>query len=739
MDREASDEGRSKAGIHESYDMTFDGIRMLQIWNPLFETGPENPDLQEQLELYQQERHNPVPVQEQKSAALMMLGAGSWFALSYFEDEGLKRFSSAITNITNILHNQDLPAFGTGPMNEFDGAGAEVFIAPVAPPIYDELPERRKTPEGIHPGEVEAIDEYLSSIEADMKISLLWSFLALTRDDPDAIVDRFETGFHVIDTVAEVKAHILLNLRCNAKLNRLQGSSHDRTCCTEYHSESFVQSGLIALGLFYVLACIVCEILELWMGHAPRWPLLSMDVGIFVTALLCCYYADRTHLFAKGTKQLIGWEFGTLVGLATSVGLMSIRKAQKPSKPEAPPSEESQPLLSRDQTDEWKGWMQAIILIYHWCGASKSLGIYIMVRLLVASYLFQTGYGHTLYFLTKKDFSFKRVASIMLRLNLLSCALPYFMNTDYMLYYFAPLVSFWFMIVYITLAVGSKYNTSLRILLWKIAFSSVVVSVILLATPLPRWTFSVLKAVFQINWDLHEWEFRACLDALVVYVGMLSAIVYLQLKQYSPSFVDRCSVAVVGLVAIPGYWYVCRTTFNSKQSYNQWHPYISYVPILAFIAMRNVSNRVRSYYSKAFAWLGQCSLETFTLQFHLFLAADTKGILLLDIFEGAGSRWIDLALIVPVFLWLSWRVAGATSYITKLFTDEGLRADDADDAGDAEMAIWTEPLRASPSSFSDSCGLWTAQLFQHSKSLVNDLRVKVAALLGLMWLLNLVS
>jgi hypothetical protein len=297
----------------------------------------------------------------------------------------------------------------------------------------------------------------------------------------------------------------------------------------------FAQLGLVAVGIVYVLACIACEALDLWAGRASQWPLLNMDVGIFFTALLCCYYADRTHLLAKGSKQLISQEFSVLAGLAAFIGLVAIRKS---SKPQSPGSQESQPFLSRDQTDEWKGWMQAIILIYHWCGASKSLEIYIVIRILVAAYLFQTGYGHTVYFLAKKDFSFKRVTSVMLRLNLLTCALPYLMNTDYMFYYFAPLVSFWFMVVYITLAIGSKHNHSLRVLLWKIAISLVIISVVLLATPLPRWTFAILRSVFRIDWDLHEWEFRVCLDAVIVYIGMLAAIVYLQ-NQPLPPFPRR--------------------------------------------------------------------------------------------------------------------------------------------------------------------------------------------------------
>jgi hypothetical protein len=46
--------------------------------------------------------------------------------------------------------------------------------------------------------------------------------------------------------------------------------------------------------------------------------------------------------------------------------------------------------LNREQTEEWKGWMQVLFLLYHYFKASE---LYNAIRLFIAAYVWMTGFG----------------------------------------------------------------------------------------------------------------------------------------------------------------------------------------------------------------------------------------------------------------------------------------------------------------------------------------------------------
>lgn len=428
-----------------------------------------------------------------------------------------------------------------------------------------------------------------------------------------------------------------------------------------------------------------------------------------------------------------------------------------------------QPFLSRHQTDEWKGWMQVIILVYHYTGASKVLAIYEFVRLLVASYIFMTGFGHTVYFYRKSDYSLRRCAAVLIRLNMLSCVLPYIMKTDYMFYYFAPLISFWYVVIFLTMAAGHSRNDSLAFLLVKIFIAASLTSTLIMVPGMFELVFEILQKCCNIHWNVEEWRFRLQLDSYIVYIGMFCGIGFVRITDalraehledgtlgdlicqlfWLLSILARAIACVV-----PPIYYLFGRQAPNKYAYNEWVPYVSAAPILSFVIFRNISRRTRNSHSSIFAWIGRHSLETFTLQFHIWLAADTKGLLALGVLDtlagGArGGRVADLLVLTVIFFWVCWHVGAAIQTLTSWIIDPSEGREDL--VVDESVNIVEERFPGTKSRedlrplghISRIAGRVGAEAIRsaiRSKRFVaGDLRVRLGVILGIMWMLNVVS
>ncbi|KAI0830580.1 O-acetyltransferase [Trametes gibbosa] len=586
-------------------------------------------------------------------SALLVLGSGLWY-LRYADSGGLSaweaKLESTLSAVTRVRH----------PLADV------VVVLPVEDIVPSKLsPERAIS---MHASDIDAMNSDLlhrisppalrdpfvflpgpSRRPAGLPIALPLVFNQMLQPS------QTEDGLHFSDVVVGTQAQVLLNLRCNDVLPK--SFPLDKTCCRRYPWPSVLH--LLVLAGVFLWAPANWLLARRFSPRSSGMPLLRDDeipglVLSFSAAII--YFADRSGLWLKEQKQFDPWTFGFLSILSLAVGVFTVKRADSDLG-----------FLNREQTDEWKGWMQIAILIYHYTGGSKISGIYNPIRVLVAAYLFMTGYGHTTFYVKKADFGILRVAQVLVRLNLLTLLLAYTMNTDYISYYFAPLVSQWYLIIYGTMALGSQYNDRMPFLVAKILLSMGVVTWFMSEPWLLEAIFEFLARFCNIQWSAREWAFRVNLDLWIVYFGMFTALVVIKVREYRITdhprwpLIVRTAAAVSAAVLL--WFFAFELAQPDKFAYNLWHPYVSFLPVGAFVILRNANAILRSGSSRMFAFVGTCSLETFIIQYHLWLAGDTKGILV--VLPGRHSRPLNLLLTTVIFVYVSHLVARATGELTK--------------------------------------------------------------------------
>ncbi|KAK0129754.1 hypothetical protein ONS96_000309 [Cadophora gregata f. sp. sojae] len=653
-------------------DLAFesDGIKVQFVWDPWLNSTT----LAEELKLFK--AYSPAKSDGPESAGLLLLGTpGLWYA-RHGQENYFKEFRDSIDAV--IPYMDHLPENDTSisgvPMTLASRQESPnlLLMAPIQVPRYEALsPSRVET---MTPEKIDQMNDFLQQVSAHSRADVVWSYSLMTSDGDEPYE---ESGLHVVENVATAKAEVLLNLRCNADAAQ-RGYPYDRTCCSNYTQPGGVQWILVLGGMLGLPAILFTR--RRHVVQIGRFlPQIEVLTALTVFGLVVCYcfYTDRTQIFDKVHKKFEESQFLAACGAAAVVGALSIRRSKSPTA--SAKATQDIEFLPREQTDEWKGWMQFIVLIYHYTHGSSNLGIYQIIRLLIAAYLFMTGYGHTMFFLKSEDYSFKRCATVLIRINLLSCILPYMMRTNYLFYYFAPLVSFWFLVIYSTLRIGHSKNSNLTFLIGKTLISAALTTAFTKIPGVLEFVGTVLHYTCAISWNISEWRFRSSLDLYIAYIGMLIAALSLRSHRLKAggvtpkSAIDlllqltikyrllfQAALLALALGLPPGMWGLLRKS-HTKEDYNWWQPYISAIPILCYIVLRNALRAFRNYHFTVFAWLGRCSLETYILQYHIWLAADTKGLLRLGLWDSS----IETVLLTVVFFWVSWHTAEATHTLTR--------------------------------------------------------------------------
>nr|XP_013796751.1 PREDICTED: CAS1 domain-containing protein 1 isoform X5 [Apteryx mantelli mantelli] len=523
---------------------------------------------------------------------IIVAGAATWsIKIHNGSNEALAQYKINITSIAPLLEKL--------------AKSSDVYWVLQDPVYEDMLSESRKM---ITNEKIDAYNEaavrILNSSSRNSKAKV--KVFSVSKLIAQETIMKSSDGLHLPESSRETNAMILMNVYCNKILKPIDGS-----CCQPQPPLTLIQKLAFCFFTLSIIGYLIINLIhrnnyrknksctDLENGEekkpaisTPTVSTLEMllhsfcKLGLIMTYFYLC---DRANLFMKENKFYTHSSFFIPIIYILVLGVFYTENTKETK------------VLNREQTDEWKGWMQLVILIYHISGASTFLPVYMHIRVLVAAYLFQTGYGHFSYFWIKGDFGVYRVCQVLFRLNFLVVVLCIVMDRPYQFYYFVPLVTIWFMIIYVTLAVWpqivqKKANGNcfwhfglllklicLLICIYFLSYSQGAFEKI--------FSFWPLSKCFELNGNVYEWWFRWKLD------------------RYTYS--------------------VWASSCKNKTDCNELHPSVSVVQILAFILIRNIPGYVRSVYSSFFAWFGKISLELFICQYHIWLAADTKGILVL--------------------------------------------------------------------------------------------------------------
>jgi hypothetical protein len=391
-----------------------------------------------------------------------------------------------------------------------------------------------------------------------------------------------------------------------------------------------------------------------------------MSFCVYGIVMLLCYLATfqgKMLSIQYGSKPHSLDAYYACLVLLLLAGVYTLHK----SKPE----EEGKPLaiLNRDQTEEWKGIMQVSFILYHYFHTEE---VYNLIRIYIACYVWMTGYGNFFFFSNTRDFSLARVAKMVLRMNLFVLFLCFTMSTEYMLYYICCLHTFYFFVVYLTMLpvkLAKKEDTKSQTLIvgGSLLASFIILTVLFEVEAVFKFVFGAFPW-FYLEGSIYEWWFRARLDHYATWFGMCVAFLLPRWTQLQ-SWIDHDKNVLarrvkrgvfVGTLSLFLYWYLQAVVLKlNKFDYNAQHPYTSVIPIILYILIRNSSSWLRTRNLGIPAWLGKITLETYLLQFHLWLTDDAKTVIV--IVEKYPT--VNFIIITAVYLIAAYASFLATSHI----------------------------------------------------------------------------
>jgi hypothetical protein len=325
-------------------------------------------------------------------------------------------------------------------------------------------------------------------------------------------------------------------------------------------------------------------------------------------------------------------------------------------------------ILNRDQTEEWKGWMQFMFLLYHYCHAEP---VYNAIRIMITCYVWMTGFGNFSFFYLKADFGSVRVMQMMWRLNFLVLFLCLTQGTTYILYYICLLHTYYFCMVYVTMRIGYEKNHTKWWIRIKLAVLALIIFLVwdcdLGLFRLVHYPFLGEHAKLGANAGaMWEWYFRSTLDHWSTYLGMIFALnfpitsLFYRKLEAQPLLWHVLGKGLVGLALLVAlYVWTTGPFMQGKFDYNQTNSYYGFVPLITYIYFRNLTPWLRNHTLELLHQIGKTTLETYLMQHHIWLTSNAKSLLTLI----PGCPKVNFLLVSLLYVFLSRRLYQLTLFL----------------------------------------------------------------------------
>lgn len=400
---------------------------------------------------------------------------------------------------------------------------------------------------------------------------------------------------------------------------------------------------------------------------------LLHHLSVFGVILLYAYLCEHHPPFAHSGKSYDRDEFFFLTALLIFASVYTWKQnttsdIQKPTPGTVATLNPDNDVLNRHQTEEWKGWMQFMFLLYHYYHAEE---IYNAVRIMITSYVWMTGFGNFSFFYITSDFGIVRLLQMLWRLNFLVVFLCLTQGTTYILYYICILHTYYFLMVYATMRIGKDVNHSKWGIRSKLGLLALIIAIVWdvhsgLFTVIHFPFFGKTPMVGADSGSMWEWYFRSSLDHWSTYLGMIFALnfpitsLFFRKLEAQPPVWHILAKTTMG-IALVGAFYVWVTGpfQQNKVDYNDTNAYFGFIPLITYIYMRNLTPYLRSHHMALLHRIGKTTLETYLMQHHIWLTSNAK--LLLTLIPGWPK--VNMLLVTILYFLISRRLYDLTLYL----------------------------------------------------------------------------